>query len=150
MSFTLDVDAAGLDGLLDALGTAADEVVRPVAHAGALLIYRRARELAPVFRGGPKYVPRSKSGKSGGYWIRPGQLRDAVYHAYSRDNSNQTAATYHVSWNAKKAPHGHLVEFGTARAPAHSFVRRAHVEMAAAAADAMAQAAIDELVKRIE
>jgi HK97 gp10 family phage protein len=32
---------------------------------------------------------------------------------------------YRVSWNKKKAPHGHLIEFGTSRTPAYPFIRPA-------------------------
>lgn len=149
MSFTLDVDTRSLDALLDGLSGAVDESVRPAAHAGALVIYRRARELAPVFKGPARYVKRSKSGKSGGYWIRPGQLRDSIYRVYSKDNSGDGKATYHVSWNARKAPHGHWAEFGNAHQPPHSFIRRSHVELGEAAADAVASTIIEEMTKRI-
>lgn len=149
MSFTLNVDTGSLDALLAGLGGAVDESVRPAAHAGALVIYRRARELAPVFNGPPRYVKVSKSGKRGGYWIRPGQLRDAIYRVYSQDNSGAGRATYHVSWNAKKAPHGHWAEFGNARQPPKSFIRRAYVEHGEVAAEAVASTLIEEMTKRI-
>lgn len=45
---------------------------------------------------------------------RPGLLKSAIYNAYD-DHANVLGAdnfTYVVSWNRKKAPHGHLVEFG--------------------------------------
>ena len=43
---------------------------------------------------------------------RPGQLRDAIYHVYADQLSSDGHAVYRVSWNAKKAPHGHLIEYG--------------------------------------
>lgn len=44
----------------------------------------------------------------------PGTLRDAIYLAYSQNRSAPQIgmAVYSVTWNARKAPHGHLVEFG--------------------------------------
>uniref|UniRef100_UPI00333F362C HK97-gp10 family putative phage morphogenesis protein n=1 Tax=Castellaniella defragrans TaxID=75697 RepID=UPI00333F362C len=43
-----------------------------------------------------------------------GTLRDAIYLAFSEDRSNPENGqfTYSVTWNASKAPHGHLLEFG--------------------------------------
>lgn len=43
---------------------------------------------------------------------KTGNLAASIYQAYSPDNSGPGRATYHTSWNARKAPHGHLVEFG--------------------------------------
>ena len=54
-----------------------------------------------------------------------GALRDSIYQVYSKDSSNTELKTYQVSWNRKKAPHGHLVEFGTSRMPAYPFIRPA-------------------------
>lgn len=46
-----------------------------------------------------------------------GNLRSSIYQVFSADKSQPAGdgyarATYHVSWNAKVAPHGHLVEYG--------------------------------------
>jgi HK97 gp10 family phage protein len=148
-SFNIGVDTSGLDSLLETLGSAASEVVRPAAHAGALVLYTRAKLLAPVFAGGPKFIKRSNSGKSGGYWIKPGQLRDSIYRVYSKDNSGDGVATYHISWNHKKAPHGHWIENGNAKHDAKSFIRRAYVEQGDAAAEAAAASVIQEITKRL-
>lgn len=79
-----------------------------VAFAGvaamAKVIYEQARENAPV---------------------ATGKLRDAIYRVYSKDRSTDVVKTYQIGWNRRKAPHGHLVEFGTSRAPAHPFLRPA-------------------------
>lgn len=56
---------------------------------------------------------------------KSGRLASAIYWAYSPERSTDGKKTYRISWNTKKAPHGHLVEFGTSRAPAHPFVRPA-------------------------
>jgi HK97 gp10 family phage protein len=63
---------------------------------------------------------------------KTGNLAAAIYQVYSPEKSNADLKTYRVSWNKKKAPHGHLVEFGTARAPAHPFVRPAFSRIRAA------------------
>ena len=56
---------------------------------------------------------------------KTGKLHDAIYRVYSPEKSNGALQTYRVSWNRKKAPHGHLIEFGSSHAPAYPFVRPA-------------------------
>lgn len=57
--------------------------------------------------------------------VKSGLLKSAIYRAYSPERSNSTKKTYRISWNKSKAPHGHLVEFGTSRAAPHPFLRPA-------------------------
>lgn len=93
-SLTMKIDSQALDELLDSIEGLADEAVRPAAQAMAQVFYDEVkRNVAKIGR-------------------FTGNLDKGVYQAYSDSNSNQTKATYHVSWNAKKAPHGHLVEWG--------------------------------------
>lgn len=56
---------------------------------------------------------------------KTGLLLSSIYRVYAYDRSSDTTKVYRVSWNKKTAPHGHLVEFGTSRAPAYPFVRPA-------------------------
>lgn len=91
---TLSVDTSGFESLLSDLGDATEEVVRPAAQAGAQVLYDAVKGNV------------SKIGKVSG------NLAASIYQAYSRDNSGPVTATYHVSWNHTKAPHGGLVEFG--------------------------------------
>lgn len=44
--------------------------------------------------------------------IKDGVLQSAIYLAFRDTRSNDRVVMYSVSWNAKKAPHGHLLEFG--------------------------------------
>lgn len=92
VTLTLDVD--GLNSLLDDLGDAVSDSVRPAAQAGAQVFYDRAKQNVDAL------------GRV------TGNLSGAIYQAYSNDNSGQDKATYHVSWNHIKAPHGQLVEYG--------------------------------------
>lgn len=86
---------------LDALEAGMKEhVVRSAANAGAVLLYEEARLRAPVYAGDPRKG------------IKPGQLRNAIYHAYSESKSSDVVKTYEITWNKKKAPHGYLVEYG--------------------------------------
>lgn len=44
--------------------------------------------------------------------VETGKLRAAIYVAFDERTSTANRIRYSVSWNAAKAPHGHLVEFG--------------------------------------
>lgn len=107
-AFSIRFDATAADAGLDQIGEEMKARLRPAAQAGAQVLYDETRLRVPV---------------------RSGLLRSAIYQVFSQDNSDPTRATYHVSWNARKAPHGHLVEFGTSRAPAHPFLRPAFETM---------------------
>jgi len=56
---------------------------------------------------------------------KSGLLQSAIYRVYSPERSDDSSRMYRVSWNRKKAPHGHLIEFGTSSAPAYPFIRPA-------------------------
>lgn len=105
MSGMLRVNLAGLDSMLADLGDKAEAAARPAAQAAAQVLYdavnRNVQQLGQV----------------------SGRLRNAIYQVYSQDNSAPGSATYHVSWNHRKAPHGGLVEFG--------YIQRYEVRMGA-------------------
>jgi HK97 gp10 family phage protein len=110
-------DAAALNGALDELAKGSAEQVRPAAQAGAQVLYDEVKARAPV-----KEKATTRKGKV----LPPGALKASIYQVFSQDNSGKGHATYHGSWNAKKAPHGHLVEFGTSRMAARPFLRPAY------------------------
>jgi len=41
-----------------------------------------------------------------------GVVANAIYLAQDKRTTTETIFNYTISWNARKAPHGHLVEFG--------------------------------------
>lgn len=88
------VDLDSLNLQLDADATAVERAARPAAQAAAHVLYLEARKNAMAL------------GR------KTGNLLGAIYQAYSARNSGTGRATYHVSWNPRKAPHGHLVEHG--------------------------------------
>lgn len=95
MSLTINVDTAALDRLMDGLADDVGEAIRPAAQAAAQVLYQEVNRNV------------DKIGKV------TGNLKSSIYQVYSRDHSiNGERAIYHVSWNASKAPHGHLVEYG--------------------------------------
>lgn len=93
-TFRVSVDLAGMGLLFDGIAGDAEAAARPSAQAIAQVLYDEVKS----------NVSRIKR--------KTGNLAASIYQAYSADNSLPGRATYHVSWNARKAPHGHLVEFG--------------------------------------
>ncbi|KQQ31992.1 hypothetical protein ASF61_16795 [Duganella sp. Leaf126] len=88
------VDLSGLRARLAGLEEAAEVAARPAAQAAAQVYYdRMVRNVERIGR-------------------QTGNLRSALYQVYSQDHSGPGRAMYHISWNHRKAPHGHLVEFG--------------------------------------
>lgn len=91
---SINADLSGFDRYLDDLGEHAEEAARPAAQAAAQVLYDAVkRNVAGMGR-------------------RTGKLAGAIYQAFSEDQSAVGRATYHVSWSHKKAPHGHLLEWG--------------------------------------
>lgn len=88
------IDLSDVESLFADLGDAAEDAARPAAQAAAQVFYDAAKaNVAALGR-------------------VTGNLASSIYQAFSRDNSGQGRATYHVSWNAKDAQHGGLVEYG--------------------------------------
>jgi HK97 gp10 family phage protein len=79
--------------------------------------------------------------------VKTGTLKGSIYRVYAAKRSTATRKTYHVGWNKRKAPHGHLIEFGTSRAPAYPFMRPAfdRINEAIAAGKARMAQRFDEL-----
>lgn len=93
-SFNITVDLRALEAQVNNMQAQVQANVRPAAQAAAQVLYDRVKlNVAAI-------------GK------HTGKLDRAIYQAYSKDNSRPGTSVYHVSWNARKAPHGHLVEFG--------------------------------------
>jgi hypothetical protein len=80
----------------------------PIARAMGVAMGQTVRDEAIV------RAPELKPGDEGYDNQRRGQLKEALYLAFDGRRSilNAGHLVYQVSWNAKKAPHGHLVEFG--------------------------------------
>ena len=91
-TLTIAFDSSGVETSMDGIEAAMRELVRPAAQAGAQVLYDEVRA-----RVAPMKVT--------------GNLYSSIYQAYS-DQSTPERAVYHISWNARKAPHGHLVEYG--------------------------------------
>lgn len=145
-----DWDQSGIDAELDELLEAAESAVRPAAQAGAQVFYEEVLLRVPV-----REEPKTVKGKT----YQPGTLKASIYQAFSADNSDPKRAAYHISWNAKKAPHGHLIENGhwtkkvgkygplrARRVPAQSFIRSSYEAVNQRASEAVWA----EFVKRVQ
>jgi len=98
-SVTMKIDMGSVSDMLAELEGDVHAAVRPAAQAAADVLYRA----------GLKNVDAIGS--------VTGNLRRSIYQVFSEDHSKAVEggyakATYHVSWNAKKAPHAHLIEYG--------------------------------------
>lgn len=93
-AFSISVDLGSLDALLDSKRGKVEAAARPAAQAAAQVIYDQVKVNVAAIG--------SKSGN----------LAKSIYQVFSESNSAPGKATYHISWSARKAPHGHLVEFG--------------------------------------
>lgn len=91
---SMPVDLGAVDLLVDGIEADVFAAVRPAAQAAAQVYYSEVQ------------INVARIGSVSG------NLAAAVYQAYSERNSGPGVATYHVSWNPRKAPHGQLVEFG--------------------------------------
>lgn len=93
-SLTIGFDLGSIDAAVNAMQADVQAAVRPAAQAGAQVLYDEVqRNVAAIRR-------------------RSGNLARSIYQAHNKDGSGRGREVYHVSWNARKAPHGHLVEFG--------------------------------------
>lgn len=93
-SFYLRVNTQELNEYIGEFTEESRRATRPAAQAGAQVLYEEVKRNV------------AKMGR------KTGNLAASIYQAYSKDNSGPTEATYHVSWNHKKAPHGRLLEWG--------------------------------------
>lgn len=101
--FSCTFDGSALFTALDNLGDKAVDAVRPAAYAGAKVLYDELKVRVPVSAESHEY-----KGKT----YTPGTLKAAVYHKFSPEESTATRKTYKISYNARKAIHAHLVEYG--------------------------------------
>lgn len=81
-----------------------EEAIRPAAYAAAAVLYQEMKMRTATF----KYT---------------GTLHDAIYHWYDDKKSGPNHAVYAIGPNKVKAPHFHMVEFGTSKMAARPYVR---------------------------
>lgn len=141
MGMKIKMNVAKFKEELKATAEKLHQATRPAAQEGAEIIYLNAKLNCPVsenahmFHGTHQvYGPYS-----------PGNLRNSIYQVFSKDNSFKDVSTYHISWNADKAPYGAMVEFGTSHSPAYSFIGRAISDTRSEVKSAMKRRYIEEV-----
>ena len=82
------------------LDRATGEEIKKTYMRGAMILVREAKSIVPVLTG---------------------KLRDAIFAAYGDPSKSNVI----VGVKYKKAPHAHLVEFGTVKAGPHPYMRPA-------------------------
>lgn len=92
MKITAEINK--FEQMLDNLSGKFEKAAGPASKAGADVLYAAVK---------------SNLDRVG---VKTGNLRQGIYRAFVREESGWGRAVYRVSWNYKKAPHGHLVEFG--------------------------------------
>lgn len=137
----ININLAAFKDQLRATAAELGRATRPAAQAGAQIIYDRAKAVCPVSERAHMF---HGTNKVYGPFV-PGTLRDAIYQVFSKDNSYSDVSTYHISWNADKAPYGWMVELGTTKASAHSFIGRAIKETRSQVREAMKERYIAEV-----
>ena len=141
MGMRINMNVAQFKEQLQATTNELQKATRPAAQAGAQIIYDAARLNAPVSK-----KPHMFHGTHKVYGpYAPGNLRDSIYQVFSKSNSYKDVSTYHISWNADKAPYGAMVEFGTSKSPAHSFIGKAVTETRAQVRQAIKERYLQEV-----
>ena len=136
-------DTARLVAEMDKITRAAEEAARPAAQEGAQIYYDLMRRYVPV-----SDAPHMFHGTHGVYGpYKPGSLRDAIYQVFSKDNSGEGVAEFHVAWNHQKVPYGFMVEYGTSHSAAQPFMRPAYTGGERAAMAAAEKRLLAELKK---
>lgn len=92
--FTMRLDLDDLNDYVGALEEQVEAAARPVAQAGAEVLYRAVMRNVNAL------------GKV------TGNFAASIYQAYAKNESGPGHAVYDISWNHRKAPHGHLIEDG--------------------------------------
>ena len=126
MSFSVDISQ--LAGLRESLAEYCAEVQGEVSMEGvaamARVVYDEARLQAPRSERAHIFYGRD-SKRTGVTWrFEPGTLHDAIYRKFSPEKSSNSLKLYRVAWNHRKCPYGFMVEYGTPKAPAASFLRK--------------------------
>lgn len=89
------VDMSGIDDLIRTLGVDIEDSVRAVAQAAAQVMYEAVKHNVAQIK------------------KKSGNLDKAIYQKFIPEQSvDGRRATYKVSWNVTKAPHGKWLEWG--------------------------------------
>lgn len=114
--------------------------------AGAAVVYEKARSNALAIKSDKEHYFYGRNKRKYGPF-QPGNLAAAIYRVYSESESTPTKAVYQISWNAKKAPYGSMVERGTYGKTGSPFMSEAIVSTRSEVVRVMSQRFAAELSK---
>lgn len=113
-----------IETCLNLSGDYGDALARLEAHVQEHVLQAGAARMARVLR--DEAIAQAEKSKD------TGTLQASIYRVYAKERSSSVRKLYRISWNRKKAPHGHLVEFGTSKMAAKPFLRPAYDRVGAA------------------
>ena len=123
MGMNIKMDVAKFKEQLRSTADDLNRATRPAAQSGVQVIYDRAKQIVSAELVSKREHKFHIEGRVYGPF-QPGNLLRSIYQAFSKDNSYRDVSTYHVSWNADKAPYGAAVEFGNSKNGSTSFIAR--------------------------
>lgn len=145
---TFSANTAEVSAYLKDIGVNIGKASRPVAQAGAQVLYEEAKRLSKVGDQAFHKFYGTQYKKDGTYYIfQKGSLRNSIYQKFSTSNSSKTNSVYHVSYNWRFAPYAGFIEWGTSKMPSYSFIRQAGINKEQAALEAMRVVAIEKITK---
>lgn len=147
-TFSVTTDLSAFVDLMDDVVKASHDAVVPAAEAGAKVIYQATLLATPHGKKGHWFSGTNYKVTGKRYWFNAGNLRASIYHVLSQDNTGPGYATFHISWNYRKAPYAYMVHNGTSKAAANPFITNGRERSAGPAQDAMAKTYLDTLTAR--
>lgn len=147
-TFSVTTDLSAFTDLMQEVVDAGMDAVQPAAEAGAKLIYQATLQATPHGKKGHWFTGTNYKRTGARYWFNAGNLRASIYHVLSQDNTGRGYATYHISWNYRRAPYAYMVHNGTSKAAANPFVTIGRERSQDAAQDAMANKYLEILTAR--
>jgi len=103
---TVKSDFSQVKDLFEKIGAGKESLARRMGAAGGEEFRDEAQARVSVSMSGSSYPETGRGSPAAG------TLRNAIYLAYDKRNSNESVHVYSISWNSKKAWWGKLVEFG--------------------------------------
>lgn len=147
-TFSVTTDLTAFTDLMQEVVDASHDAVVPAAAAGSELIYRATLQATPHGKKGHWFTGHNYKRTGARYWFNAGNLRASIYQVLSQDNTGPGYATFHISWNYKKAPYAYMVHNGTSKAAAVPFVTMGRERSADAAQTAMGNKYLEILTQR--
>lgn len=110
-AFSVTVDLSSVDRAMDGVVDKARKAARPAAQAMAQVLYDEMRRRVPVGKKAGFFMGTSYAKTGQKYFFEAGNLKRWVYQ-HHQAKSTPGHVFYSVGVNEKKAPYGHMVEYG--------------------------------------